>query len=69
MSTALRALRARLGPDRPIFVFHIDQPANDFNTLFEVLHRDPDRYAAEIQTYFPAPSEGHSMSECFRPLT
>ena len=54
MSTALRALRARLGPDRPIFVFHIDQPANDFNTLFEVLHRDRDRYAAEDPNVFPS---------------
>jgi SAM dependent carboxyl methyltransferase len=54
MNTAMRALRARLGPDRPIFVFHIDQPANDFNTLFEVLHRDRDRYAAEDPNVFPS---------------
>jgi hypothetical protein len=44
MRAAIIALRARLGPDRPILdilVVHIDQAANDFNTLFDVLHSDP----------------------------
>ena len=39
MSIAISALRQRAGVSRPIFVFHVDQPANDFNTLFEVLGR------------------------------
>jgi hypothetical protein len=46
MRAAIRALRARVGPDRAISVVHIDQPANDFNTLLDVLHNDPDRYSA-----------------------
>ena len=32
----------RVGQERPILVVHIDQPDNDFNTLFDVLHRDPE---------------------------
>jgi hypothetical protein len=35
MRVAIRTLRERLGPDRPIFVFHVDQPNNDFNTLLK----------------------------------
>lgn len=50
---AIKSVRQRLGSDEPIFVFHIDQPTNDFNTLFEVLDRDPDRYALNEQNVFP----------------
>jgi hypothetical protein len=39
------ALRRRTSPKRPIFVFHIDQPANDFNSLFGLLNTDPASYA------------------------
>jgi hypothetical protein len=34
MGISIAELRKRAGIDRPIFVFHIDQPENDFNTLF-----------------------------------
>ena len=54
MRTAIGVLRARLGPDRPIVVVHVDQPANDFNTLFDVLHRDPERYALDDPNVFPS---------------
>jgi hypothetical protein len=37
MRSAIESLRPRLAPTRPIFVYHIDQPSNDFNTLFQVL--------------------------------
>jgi len=50
---ALRNLRPRLRPDRSIFVFHIDQPSNDFNTLFEILSCDPNRYAQHDPNVFP----------------
>ncbi len=53
MQIAIRNLRPRLGPNRPIFVFHIDQPSNDFNSLFEVLSSDPDRYALDNANVFP----------------
>ena len=52
MRAAIGALRTRLGPDRPIFVTHVDQAANDFNTLFDVLHRDPERYAVDDPNVF-----------------
>jgi hypothetical protein len=51
---AIGALRARLGPDRPILVEHVDQAANDFNTLFDVLHRHPERYALDDPNVFPS---------------
>jgi long-chain acyl-CoA synthetase len=54
MRTAIKALRARLGPDRPITVTHVDQAANDFNTLFEVLHKDSERYASDDRNVFPS---------------
>lgn len=53
MAIALRSLRSRLHPDRPVMVFHVDQPSNDFNTLFEVLNSDPGRYLLEAANVFP----------------
>jgi hypothetical protein len=44
MRIAIEALRTRRGPDRPIVVYHVDLPANDFNALFETLQDDPERY-------------------------
>jgi SAM dependent carboxyl methyltransferase len=53
MSAAIRSLRPRLTPAQPIFVYHVDQPSNDFNTLFEVLGA-PESYARNNATIFPA---------------
>ena len=47
LRAAISTLRGRVGPARPIIVVHVDQPANDFNTLFEVLHADPERYSLD----------------------
>jgi hypothetical protein len=44
LGTAIKSLRRRLGVDRPISVFHTDQPGNDFSTLFQVVHTDPGSY-------------------------
>jgi hypothetical protein len=52
LRVAIMALRSRL--DRPIFTYHIDQPSNDFNSLFEVLDADPDRYTLDRPHIFPA---------------
>jgi SAM dependent carboxyl methyltransferase len=54
MCAAIRGLRTRVGPNRAIFVTHVDQAANDFNTLFEVLHGDPDRYSMDDPNVFPS---------------
>jgi SAM dependent carboxyl methyltransferase len=54
MQIAIKMLRSRLGPHRPVSVFHIDQPLNDFNTLFDVLQTDPDRYANGDANVFPS---------------
>jgi hypothetical protein len=66
MRAAIRALRERAGPDRPIFVVHIDQPTNDFNTLFEVLDKDPDRYALGEENVYPC-AIGRSFYESVLP--
>jgi hypothetical protein len=54
MQTAIRDLRKRIGPSRTISVFHIDQPSNDFNSLFEVLHADANRYVLDEPEVYPA---------------
>lgn len=54
IALAVGVLRSRLGTDRPIVVYHIDQPWNDFNSLFEVLDADPDRYVLDQSNVFPA---------------
>lgn len=54
MRIATKGLRQHLGSTRPILVFHIDQPSNDFNVLFKVLEADGDRYALDDQNVFPA---------------
>jgi hypothetical protein len=66
MRAAIRALRARLGSDRAISVVHIDQPANDFNTLFHVLHGDRDRYCRDDPNVFPS-AIGRSFYESVLP--
>lgn len=66
MRTAIKVLRTRVGPDRPILVVHIDQAANDFNTLFSVLHGDPERYSADDPNVFPS-AIGRSFYESVFP--
>ena len=70
MRAAIKALRSRVGPDRPIMVVHIDQAANDFNTLFDVLHNDPERYSLDGRNIFPS-AIGRSATTrvCFRKNT
>jgi SAM dependent carboxyl methyltransferase len=53
IAIAIRNVRPRLHSDRPIFVFHVDQPSNDFNSLFDVLSSDPDRYSLDEPNVFP----------------
>jgi hypothetical protein len=62
MATAIQNLRSRLARHRPILVFHIDQPSNDFNSLFEVLSSDPDRYSLHEPNVFPC-AMGRSFYE------
>src|SRR5262249_23451139 len=44
----------RVGAERPVLVVHVDQHANDFNTLFDVLHSDPERYSMGDPHVFPS---------------
>jgi hypothetical protein len=53
MRAAIRCLRMRVGSERAVIVSHVDQHANDFNTLFEVLHNHPERYTLNDPHVFP----------------
>jgi SAM dependent carboxyl methyltransferase len=53
MRLAIDAVRARVGAERPILVYHEDLPINDFNALVDTLHKDPDRYVLNRQNVFP----------------
>jgi len=50
---AVRTLQARLDQRRPILVCHIDQPANDFTSLFGLLDSDPTSYNVGDPNIFP----------------
>jgi SAM dependent carboxyl methyltransferase len=52
IGAAIRSLRPRLAPAHPIFVYHVDQPSNDFNSLFEVLTAS-ESYARGDASLFP----------------
>ncbi len=52
IGAAIRTLRPRLAPAHPIFVYHVDQPSNDFNSLFEVLAA-PESYMRGDANLFP----------------
>jgi SAM dependent carboxyl methyltransferase len=47
-------LRARIGDERPIPVFHIDEALNDFSALFQTLEADPASYLGGDRHVFPA---------------
>ena len=53
MGSAIRNLRPRIGASRPICIFHVDQPSNDFNSLFQALTSDPGRYELNQANVFP----------------
>ena len=54
MRCAVQSLRKRTEPDRAISIFHVDQPQNDFNSLFRVVHEDPDTYTLNDPKIYPA---------------
>jgi hypothetical protein len=66
MRAAIRCLRTRVGNERAVMVIHVDQHANDFNTLFDVLHRDPERYSMRDPNVFPS-AIGRSFYESVLP--
>jgi hypothetical protein len=65
IAAAIRSLRPRLAPAHPIFVYHVDQPSNDFNSLFEVLAA-PTSYARGDASLFPC-AIGRSFYESVLP--
>src|SRR5215469_17458159 len=68
MDIAIRGLRLRIGTNRPISVFHIDQPSNDFNGRCSRFWM-PTRTGMfwTTRTSFPPQSENHSTKMCCRP--
>jgi hypothetical protein len=68
MRIAINTVRARAGKDRPILVYHVDRPSNDFNSLFEVLDQNPDRYSLNDSWVFPC-AIGRSFYENVLPAS
>jgi hypothetical protein len=68
MRSAIESLRPRLAPTRPIFVYHVDQPSNDFNTLFETL-TGPESYTrpAGFSDRMTSRRRGIVLGHDFRP--
>ena len=66
MRAAIRALRDRVGPTRPVLVYHVDQATNDFNALMTVLHSDPDSYVSNEPNVFSC-AIGRSFYESVLP--
>jgi SAM dependent carboxyl methyltransferase len=62
MRAAIRCFRTRVGNERSVMVVHVDQHANDFNTLFDVLQKDPERYTLDDPNVFPC-AVGRSFYE------
>jgi hypothetical protein len=53
MGAAVKTLRKRVGRARPIVVYHVDLPSNDFTSLFQVADSDPDSYTLDEPNVFP----------------
>jgi hypothetical protein len=65
MRLVIETIRRRTDPKRPILVFHIDQPANDFNSLFGLLNTDQASYGLEPNVFSSA--VGRSFYESVLP--
>jgi SAM dependent carboxyl methyltransferase len=62
MRLAIESVRRQSSGERPILIYHIDQPSNDFNSLFELLDTSPDRYSLNDPCIFPC-AVGRSFYE------
>jgi hypothetical protein len=63
---AIRIFRRRVTPHRPIVVYHVDLPINDFNSLFRVLSCNPRGYWQNEPNVFSA-AVGRSFYETVLP--
>jgi hypothetical protein len=66
LATAIRALRARVGPEREISIVHTDLPDSDFAALFQLLATDSDSYLRHDSAAFAA-AVGRSFYEQILP--
>jgi SAM dependent carboxyl methyltransferase len=62
MRLTVESVRRRSSGERPILIYHVDQPSNDFNSLFELLDTSPDRYSLNDPYVFPC-AVGRSFYE------
>jgi hypothetical protein len=66
MRLAIESLRRRSTANRSIMVYHVDQPSNDFNSLFELLDQSPDRLTLHDSRVFPCAIGALSTKTSFR---
>ena len=62
MRLTVESVRRRSSGVRLIRLHHVDQPSNDFNSLFELLDTSPDRYSLNDPYVFPC-AVGRSFYE------
>ena len=65
MSIIIRGLRGRASPSLPISIVHIDQPANDFSSLFMLLHSSPASYLRNSPGVFAYAAGGSFYERLF----
>ena len=68
IAAALAVIRARVGMERSVFVFHTDLASNDFSSLFETLSTDLDSYLRSDRAVFAA-AVGRSYFEQILPAS
>jgi hypothetical protein len=61
MQVAIDGLRSR-APGIPVMVVHVDQPGNDFASLFGLLNESPDSYQRQYTGTYAA-AVGRSFFE------
>ena len=69
MRVAITELRARVGADRAVLVYHEDLPINDFGSLSRCWSRPRIDMSATTRTCTPVRSAGHFTGACFRRRT
>jgi hypothetical protein len=69
IGSAVREIRARIGPEVPISVVHTDQPENDFRSLFTLLRDSEESYFRSDALLFPAAIGRSFYEQIFPPAS
>ena len=65
MRLVVREIRRRASWSVPISIVHIDQPGNDFSSLFDLLHSSPNSYLRDTSDVFAYATGGSFYDQLF----